>query len=47
MTDDLVHVFPVYGREHVFSVECWCCPVPDTECPDMLVHRESTAKDFN
>jgi hypothetical protein len=37
--DDNVHVIPVYGREHTLSADCWCCPVPDTEKPDMLIHR--------
>lgn len=29
----VVHVFPLFGREHVMSIDCWCRPAP---LPDNL-----------
>lgn len=26
MQDDVVHVYPLYGSEHVFDGPCWCDP---------------------
>lgn len=24
--DTGVHVYPTFGREHILSGDCWCCP---------------------
>jgi hypothetical protein len=38
--DDLIHVYPLFGREHVTSGrECWCQPEPDIEQPLVLIHH--------
>jgi hypothetical protein len=35
----LTHVYPLFGREHQMSPDCWCHPEPDEEQPNMLVHN--------
>jgi hypothetical protein len=37
--DELVHVFPVYGREHVMSRDCWCYPERDLDEPALIIHN--------
>lgn len=42
-TPDDVHCMPLYGREHVCSVECWCDPKLDYVGPSgaqLWLHRE-------
>jgi len=38
---DRVHVYPLFGKPHVFDVgvTCWCEPQPDDQNPNVLVHR--------
>lgn len=26
VNDKIIHVYPLFGRKHEVSVECWCCP---------------------
>lgn len=35
-----VHVTPTYGREHLTTIRCWCCPSRDTVEPLVVVHRD-------
>lgn len=36
----LVHVFPKFGKEHLFEgFECWCHPECDEECPNVIIHN--------
>lgn len=37
--DEIVHVYPLFGREHVMSIECWCHPEIDEECDNVVVHN--------
>ncbi len=34
-----VHVYPLFGREHEVSTDCWCHPLPDEEMPNVIVHN--------
>ncbi len=27
-------------REHISSVDCWCAPYQDDQCPDVWIHNE-------
>jgi len=39
--DDLIHVYPTFGREHVLlGLTCWCHPEPDTTTPSVVIHHE-------
>jgi hypothetical protein len=38
LKEGLIHVYPLHGREHVISGECWCCPREEYE--GVLVHNE-------
>ena len=38
---DVIHVYPLFGRAHVCSEDCWCEPQPDPVEPSVLVHRAS------
>lgn len=35
------HVYPMFGREHVFNrhLDCWCHPVVDSECWWVIIHN--------
>ena len=33
------HVFPLYGRTHVCSMECWCNPKPLEDEPSVILHE--------
>ncbi len=39
---EVVHVYPLFGREHVVSgwplAQCWCHPQLEPDCP-VLVHN--------
>lgn len=38
--DELVHVFPLFGREHVLDGRaCWCHPDRDSTCPELVLHN--------
>jgi len=37
--DGYVHVYPLFGREHEMSVECWCHPDQHPEEPTLYVHH--------
>jgi hypothetical protein len=40
LPDDAVHVFPLFGREHVLDgLGCWCHPEPLPEQPSVIVHN--------
>lgn len=33
------HVMPFHDlMPHVHSLECWCSPTRDSECPDLIIH---------
>lgn len=35
-----IHVYPLYGQEHVISgTDCWCSPERLTEEPTVVVHN--------
>jgi hypothetical protein len=36
--DERVHVFPIIGREHERSLECWCWPSYN-ECDCIVMHN--------
>lgn len=36
---EFIHVYPLFGREHIASAECWCEPEPDAEEPQVLIHH--------
>jgi hypothetical protein len=36
-TEEAIHVYPLFGREHVISRDCWCCPQEEHE--GVLVHN--------
>jgi len=36
---EFVHVFPLFGREHVLSLACWCHPSTDSEQPTVILHN--------
>lgn len=36
---DGVHVFPLFGRAHVLTMDCWCHPQRDTEEPSVVIHN--------
>ena len=39
---EFLHVYPLFGREHVLEgTDCWCEPEPDEENPLILVHNEA------
>lgn len=27
--DNVIHVYPLFGKPHEVSVDCWCCPDVD------------------
>ena len=34
------HVMPVNDlRDHEITLQCWCCPTEDDECPGLFVHH--------
>lgn len=33
------HVYPLFGREHEMSVNCWCHPEADHASPTVFVHN--------
>jgi len=38
--EDVVHHYPIFGREHVFEMlDCWCHPQPAPENPFLIVHN--------
>jgi hypothetical protein len=37
--DELIHVVPQFGREHVASKDCWCKPRQDDEEPRVFIHE--------
>lgn len=38
--DELIHVVPVNDlRQHVLAMSCWCCPIPDHECEEVILHN--------
>ncbi len=38
--EELVHVYPAYGREHVYEgLSCWCGPERLWGEPRVIVHR--------
>ena len=32
-----VHVYPLFGREHEISLDCWCHPLFDEEAPELEI----------
>lgn len=35
-----IHVMPTNDiKEHEESIDCWCCPKPDTEEPLVIIHN--------
>ena len=39
MMDEPIHVYPLFGREHVTDGPCWCEPEPLPDEPRVLVHH--------
>lgn len=38
--EDLVHVYPLFGREHVLNgFACWCNPERDLDNPYVVIHN--------
>lgn len=37
---DAVHVYPLFGREHILTDSCWCHPQPDPQEPTLLIHNQ-------
>lgn len=37
--DELIHVVPQFGREHIASKDCWCKPRQDDEEPRVFIHE--------
>lgn len=40
-TDDNIHVYPLFGREHdtEHGMDCWCEPYRDDKEPREIIHR--------
>ncbi len=39
-SDDEVHVFPIFGPDHILDgLRCWCHPERDRECVVVIVHQ--------
>lgn len=38
---ELIHVYPMFGREHDtdHGLDCWCWPTFDEKCPNVIVHN--------
>lgn len=38
--DEYIHVYPLFGKEHVLNgIECWCHPEQDAEYPCIVIHN--------
>lgn len=38
-TVEFTHVYPLFGREHEMSIDCWCHPTQDDEEPTLILHN--------
>ncbi len=37
---DIIHVYPLFGREHVIlGLNCWCHPERDEAEPRLVIHN--------
>ncbi len=38
--ENLVHLYPLFGPEHICSgFKCWCHPEPDPDDPELILHN--------
>lgn len=37
--DGVIHVYPLFGREHEATVNCWCQPKPLPDEPRVFLHH--------
>lgn len=39
--DDIIHVYPLFGREHDagHGMNCWCQPERDVDEPNVIIHH--------
>lgn len=37
--NEFIHVYPLFGREHVLSMGCWCHPEPLFDLPIVIEHN--------
>ena len=36
---DNIHLYPLFGREHVMTTDCWCHPERDPTQPEVVIHN--------
>jgi hypothetical protein len=43
---EILHVIPLDDtRDHIPFPECWCCPTPDDEYPEVLLHHSADGRE--
>lgn len=35
-----IHVYPLFGKQHEMTRECWCIPDQDEEHDNVLIHHQ-------